>query len=105
MDVKLPNYDSSYSKLKATDPIKKYQMMFQDEYNNLLEIGFYDEINEAMVKDINDTLSIYKASVTIEDLKEAESHSPFGGGLDIELYEDGDMETGAVIYIRCFVRG
>lgn len=38
--------------------IKKYQVIFQDEYNNLFLVGFYDELEDA-IPDINNFLEVY----------------------------------------------
>ena len=105
-------FNESHAKLSPNEPLRRYQFIFQDEYNNLLEIGMYDTLEDA-IGDINLSLEIYNTSVTLEQLQQAERNSPFGGGMDIELYErDGDADEdddgsdyGNLIYIRGFVRG
>lgn len=102
LKTKLDSYDDSYSQLKPGDPLQKYQFILQDEYNNLLEIGYFDTLINAL-PEINSTLSIYNVTVSLEDLENAEKNSPYGGGLDLEVYENGDEEEGNLIMIRCFV--
>ena len=102
IDQKLDSYDKSYSELHEGDPLLKYQFILQDEYNNLFEIGYFKDL-ESAVPEINASLDVYHTSVTLEQLQAAERNSPFGGGLDVELYEDNDSEVGSLIMIRCFV--
>lgn len=92
----------------------KYQVIFQDEYNNLYLVGFYDDLQEAQ-KDINeeikdylldgdaydndDTLSMecrFGEDTILGELKEYPS--TFNMCFDKEIFvEDG------VIYVRGFV--
>ena len=37
---------------------KLYQVIFQDEYNNLSEIGWYESLDDS-IEDVNDQISIY----------------------------------------------
>lgn len=44
-----------------------YQVIIQDEYNNLYQIGFYNKLEDSLA-DINNWLSVY--GVKIDELKE-----------------------------------
>ena len=46
---------------------KIYQVIMQDEYNNLYFLGFYKNLEDA-IPDINDWLSIY--NIEIDELEE-----------------------------------
>lgn len=73
--------------------MKKYQVIFQDEWNNLYEVGFYDNLNDS-IDDINDYLKTYNAK--IEELQEY--ISTFSKSFDTEI----DTESG-VVMIRGFI--
>ena len=73
--------------------MKKYQVIFQDEWNNLYEVGFYDNLNDS-IDDINDYLKTYNAK--IEELQEY--ISTFSKTFDTEI----DTESG-VVMIRGFI--
>ncbi len=92
----------------------KYQIMFQDEYNNLYLVGFYNDLSEAE-RDVNeeiknylldaesydndDTLSMecrFGSDTVLGELREYPG--TFGMCIDKEIY----VEDGA-IYVRGFV--
>lgn len=73
--------------------MKKYQVIFQDEWNNLYEVGFYDNLNDS-IDDINDYLKTYNAK--IDELQEY--ISTFSKSFDTEI----DTESG-VVMIRGFI--
>lgn len=73
--------------------MKKYQVIFQDEWNNLYEVGFYDNLNDS-IDDINGYLKTYNAK--IEELQEY--ISTFSKSFDTEI----DTESG-VVMIRGFI--
>lgn len=75
--------------------MKKYQVIIQDEWNNLYHIGFYDKLSDA-IPDVNDWLQSYE--VSIDEL--AEYPSTFSMCFDKEV-EVNDGEN--VIYIRGFI--
>lgn len=102
LGTKIDSYDKTLSHLPSDQTIKKYQIMLQDIWNNLYEIGYYDSLEEALV-DINNELEAYNTSVSLETLQTAEHNSPYGGGLDVILYENDDEEDGDVIQIRGFL--
>ena len=74
--------------------IKKYEVIIQDEWNNLYQIGFYDKLEDA-IPEINEFLSVYEVEIT--ELKEYPS--TFGMCFDTEI-ETKDENT---VMIRGFV--
>ena len=75
--------------------MKKYQVIIQDEWNNLYHIGFYDNLSDA-IPDVNDWLQSYE--VSIDELDEYPSTFSMCFDREIEVY-DGE----SVIYIRGFI--
>lgn len=75
--------------------IKKYQVIMQDEYNNLYHIGFYDKLSDAL-PDVNDWLSIYNTK--IDEIEEYPSTYSNCFDKDIEI-EDEEI----VVYLRGFI--
>lgn len=74
--------------------MKKYQVIFQDEYNNLYEVGFYDDLKDS-IKDVNDYLEPYE-----EHIDELEEYvSTFGMAFDREITTKDDFS----VMIRGFV--
>ena len=72
-----------------------YQVIMQDEYNNLFCLGFYSNLDDA-IPDVNDWLSAY--SITIDEI--TEYPSTFGMCFDREIeVDDGE----SVVYLRGFV--
>ena len=81
------------------DRNKKYEVIMQDEWNNLYLMGFYDDLSEA-IPDINEWLSIY--DVKIDKLEE--HASTFNSAFDLDIgmmYEDRDDLIG--IMVRGFI--
>ena len=74
--------------------LKKYEVIIQDEWNNLYQIGFYDKLEEA-IPDVNDFLEIY--DVEIQEL--TEYPSTFGTCFDMEI----ETKDENIIMIRGFV--
>lgn len=74
--------------------MKKYQVIFQDEWNNLCHVGFYDKLEDS-IEEINLYLEIYE--IKIDSLEEYAS--TFGMCFDKEL----ETEDGNSIYIRGFI--
>lgn len=70
-----------------------YQVIAQDEYNNLYLLGFYKQLSDA-TNDINDWLSIYNVQLD-EPLREYSS--TFGSAFDKEI----EVDEG-VVMIRGF---
>ena len=75
---------------------KIYQVICQDEYNNLYNIGFYKNLSEAL-PDVNDWLSVY--NVKVDNL--SERPGTFEPCFDQEVEVDG--ESGMCVYIRGFI--
>lgn len=74
--------------------LKKYQIIMQDEYDNLYHIGFYDDLMDG-IDDVNDWLQVY--GVSIEDI--SEYASTFSTCFDKEI----ETEDGTIVMIRGFV--
>ena len=80
---------------------KKYEVIMQDEWNNLYRLGEYKELKDS-IEDINGFLSVYDVTIKEEDLKEYAS--TFGGAFDLDIgmmYEDRDDLVG--IMVRGFI--
>lgn len=83
--------------------MKIYQIIFQDEYNNLYLLGFYKNLKDS-IQDINEELNSYNVSITEEDLKLYPS--TFSECFDLSIrnidrYENDDDISD--IYVRGFV--
>lgn len=74
--------------------MNKYQIIMQDEYNNLYNLGFYDTLKDS-VNDINEWLKPYETE--IDDLKEYASS--FGNCFDKEI----ETKDGNIVMVRGFV--
>lgn len=62
--------------------LKKYQVIIQDEWNNLHHLDFYDKLEDA-VDDINEWLLVYDAKIEKDEL--VEYPSTFGYCFDREV--------------------
>ena len=83
--------------------MKIYQIIFQDEYNNLYLIGFYKNLKDS-IRDINEELDSYGAVIDEEDL--TLYSSSFSECFDLSIknmdrYENNDEIPD--IYVRGFV--
>lgn len=83
--------------------MKLYQVIFQDEYNNLYMLGFYKDLRDS-IQDINKELDSYDIVIEEEDLKLYPS--TFSECFDLSIrnidrYEDNDDIPD--IYVRGFV--
>lgn len=74
--------------------MKKYQVIIQDEYNNLYHIGFYDNLSDS-VEEINSFLETY--NVSIDGLKVYPS--TFNECFDTEI----ETPDGNFIMVRGFI--
>lgn len=72
----------------------KYEVIIQDEWNNLYQIGFYNTLMEAL-PDVNDFLKTY--DVKLDEIKEYPS--TFGMCFDTEI-ETKDENT---VMVRGFI--
>lgn len=73
--------------------MKKYQVIIQDEYNNLHHYGFYNKLSDA-IPNINDFLFLYNVEIT--ELNEYPS--TYTTCFDKEVEVDG-----GVVMIRGFI--
>lgn len=72
----------------------KYQVIIQDEWNNLFHLGFYDKLEDSL-DDINGFLAAY--DVSIDELYEYPS--TFSSCFDKEI----EVDDCTVIYVRGFI--
>lgn len=80
---------------------KRYEVIIQDEWNNLYRLGEYNELKDS-IDDINGFLEVYNVQIKAEDLKEYAG--TFGGVFDLDIgmmYEDRDDLLG--IMVRGFI--
>ena len=75
--------------------MKIYQVIMQDEYNNLFLLGFYKDLKDS-IKDINDWLEVY--NVSIDEL--GEYPGTFEPSFDREIEVE---EEGCCVYVRGFI--
>lgn len=72
--------------------MKIYQVIYQDEYNNLYELGYYKNLDDA-IPDINAEISDTGLELKPGDLKEYPS--TFNSVFDLDLWnltEDEDLQ-------------
>jgi len=79
---------------------KVYQIIMEDEYNNLFLLGFYRQLKDA-VADINSWLSTYENVPPLTELKEYVS--TFDTCFDVEIYDNEGESTG--VMVRGFILG
>lgn len=72
----------------------KYEVIIQDEWNNLYQIGFYNTLKEAL-PDVNDFLKTY--DVKLDEIKEYPS--TFGMCFDMEI----ETKDENVVMVRGFI--
>lgn len=72
----------------------KYEVIIQDEWNNLYQIGFYNTLNEAL-PDVNDFLETY--DVKLDEIKEYPS--TFGMCFDTEI----ETKDENIVMVRGFI--
>lgn len=80
---------------------KVYQVIYQDEWDNLIQLGFYNKLEDA-VNDINNELEEYDISITKEDLKSHSGMFEECFDLDISLLFD-DRDDIPFVKIRGFI--
>jgi len=81
--------------------MKKYEIIMQDEWNNLYRLGIYNELKDS-IQDINDWLDVYDFQIKEDDLKAYTS--TFGEAIDLDigmLCEERDDLLG--LMVRGFV--
>ena len=81
--------------------MKLYQVIVQDEWNNLTELGYYKDLRDA-VPEVNSFLEVYGVQITEDDLVEYPSTFSMVFDLNLgDLFPDND-EVYA-ISIRGFI--
>lgn len=76
--------------------MKKYLVIFQDEFNNLYLLGKYDDLKDA-VPDVNDYLEQYNTK--IDEITEYPSTFEMAFDMEIENPEEEHiMVRGFIIY-------
>ena len=81
-----------------------YEIMMQDEYNNLYLLGFYESLDDA-IEDINDFISAYyeDGAIPIKKGDLAEYASTFGSCFDREIEWKNEDDCPGSIMIRGFI--
>ena len=81
-----------------------YEIVMQDEYNNLYLLGFYESLDDA-IEDINDFISAYyeDGAIPIKKGDLAEYASTFGACFDREVEWKNDDDCPGSIMIRGFI--
>ena len=81
-----------------------YEIMMQDEYNNLYLLGFYESLDDA-IEDINDFISAYyeDGAIPIKKGDLAEYASTFGACFDREIEWKNEDDCPGSIMIRGFI--
>lgn len=87
-----------------TEDAPLYEVMMQDEYNNLYLLGFYEFLDDA-IEDINDFISAYyeDGAIPIKKGDLAEYASTFGACFDREIEWKNDDDCPGSIMIRGFI--
>lgn len=80
---------------------KIYQVIYQDEYDNLILLGFYKSLEDA-IPDINSELEEFNVSITKDDLKEYAGTLGNRFDLDISMLFD-EADDLPFVKIRGFV--
>ena len=81
-----------------------YEIMMQDEYNDLYLLGFYESLDDA-IEDINDFISAYyeDGAIPIKKGDLAEYASTFGACFDREVEWKNEDDCPGSIMIRGFI--
>lgn len=80
-----------------------YQVIIQDEWNNLHHLGFYNELKDS-IQDINDFIDAYNLQLTPDML--TTYPGTFGLVFDHnlgDLFQDLADDTAQGVYIRGFI--
>ena len=86
------------------EDVPLYEVMMQDEYDNLYLLGFYESLGDA-IEDINGFISVYDEDGAIPLKKEdlAEYASTFGSCFDREIEWENEEDCPGTIMVRGFV--
>lgn len=81
-----------------------YEVMMQDEYNDLYLLGFYESLDDA-IEDINGFISVYDedGAIPIKKGDLAEYASTFGSCFDREIEWKNEDNCPGSIMIRGFI--
>ena len=87
-----------------TEDAPLYEVMMQDEYNNLYLLGFYESLDDA-IEDINDFISAYyeDGAIPLKKGDLAEYASTFGSCFDREIEWKNEDDCPGSIMIRGFI--
>lgn len=87
-----------------TEDAPLYEVMMQDEYNNLYLLGFYELLDDA-IEDINDFISAYyeDGAIPLKNGDLAEYASTFGSCFDREIEWKNEDDCPGSIMIRGFI--
>lgn len=87
-----------------TEDAPLYEVMMQDEYDNLYLLGFYESLDDA-IDDINDFISAYyeDGAIPIKNGDLAEYASTFGACFDREIEWKNEDDCPGSIMIRGFI--
>ena len=87
-----------------TEDAPLYEVMMQDEYDNLYLLGFYESLDDA-IEDINDFIGAYDDDGAIPLAKGdlAEYASTFGACFDREVEWKNEDDCPGSIMIRGFI--
>lgn len=87
-----------------TEDAPLYEVMMQDEYDNLYLLGFYESLDDA-IEDINDFISAYyeDGAIPIKKGDLAEYASTFGSCFDREIEWKNEDDCPGSIMIRGFI--
>lgn len=86
------------------DDAPMYEVMMQDEYDNLYLLGFYQSLDDA-IEDINGFIGAYDGdgAVPLEKGDLAEYASTFGTCFDREIEWENEEDCPGTIMIRGFI--
>lgn len=87
-----------------TEDAPLYEVMMQDEYDNLYLLGFYESLDDA-IEDINGFISVYDedGAIPLEKGDLAEYASTFGSCFDREIEWKNEDDCPGSIMIRGFI--
>ena len=86
-----------------TEDVPLYEVMMQDEYDNLYLLGFYESLDDAL-EDINDFISVYDedGAIPLKKGDLAEYASTFGLCFDREIEWKNEDDCPGSVMIRGF---
>lgn len=87
-----------------TEDAPLYEVMMQDEYDNLYLLGFYESLDDA-IEDINGFIGAYDddGAIPLEKGDLAEYASTFGTCFDREIEWENEEDCPGTIMVRGFI--